>query len=717
MKRVLFTLFVLFTAMVCAQPKCSQETRAVVQCVANGHKIGSDALPSGYGVAHTGNGMIGVLAVVDNLSYSREQLEGMGIMVGAKVGDIVSLRMPLSLLPALEQVACVKRYEVARPVTPQMDHTRIDTRTDSVHQGLGLPAPFDGSGVLIGITDWGFDYTHPNINSKQEKRVIRAWDHFRTSGPPPDGFGYGTEIVGYDSLVAKQCDTFGLYGYGTHGTHVAGIAAGRGLSGRYVGQAPKAQMLLGSWFLDEAAWIDQVQWMYNVSKQERKRLVINSSWGMYSLGTMDGNSILSRAINSYSDSGVVFVTSGGNNGDAKFHIEHTFGEGDTLASIATYYAAGVGQVLIYWGEPGQDFRVGFGISRDGELVRSPLYATADNITYLDSFIMVGADTVRYRLTTEHAHPDAGRPHALLHVSKLSNARLHMQAVADSGVHLHVWNVCDVENHAGNTGNDFENGGFYGYKNGDKYYGVGEPAVADKCISVAAHVGDRWRNDTTYQAGNLTGFSSWGPTLSGRPKPEISAPGSAVVSSISSFYPSGVYEPVAETFVGRHPYTWAAMSGTSMSSPAVTGIVALMLQANPNLSVDTIRAILFRTARNDERTGPLHERDSVSIRWGYGKADALRAVAAAYDRLDIKEATLQPLPMTVWPNPATGYVNVELWTSRTAELSLYDMMGRCVRRATVAERGTLNTQDLRQGIYILKASADGRTATRKVAIGK
>ena len=713
MKRLLFTLLVLFTATVCAQPRSSQETRAVVQSVARGVQKGSDIMLSRYGISR--DGYVGVLAVVDTMAYDRAELEQAGIMVGAKVGDVLSLRMPVALLPRLDKTGWIRHYEVARPVTPLLDRTRMDTRTDSVHQGIGLAAPFDGSGVLIGITDWGFDYTHPNINSRQEKRVLRAWDQFRTAGPPPAGFSYGTEIIGYDSLVAKQCDTYGLYGYGTHGTHVAGIAAGRGLNGHYAGQAPKANLLFGSWFLDEASWIDQVQWMFNVSKQERKRLVINSSWGMYRLGTMDGQSILSRAINSYSDSGVVFVTSGGNNGDAKFHIEQTFGTDDTLGSIATYYVNGIGQVLTYWGDPGQDFSVGFCMSRDGRIYRSPLYATAADITYMDSMMLVDGDTVRYNLTTEHANPYNNRPHAILTVYKLYNTKLHMLAVADSGTHLHVWNVCEVENHAGNTGNDFENGGFEGYRTGDKYFGVGEPAVADKCISVAAHIADRWRNDTTYMTGGLTSFSSWGPTLSGKPKPEVSAPGSAVVSSISSFYSSGAYEPVVQTFVGGRPYIWASMSGTSMSSPAVSGIVALMLQANPNLTVDTIRAILFRTARNDDRTGPLHERDSVSICWGYGKVDALRAVAAAYDLLDINTATRQPLPMSVWPNPASGYVNIELWTHRIAEVSLYDMAGRCLRTATVAGRGTLSTQGLQRGVYILKASADGRIATSKVVV--
>ena len=102
--------------------------------------------------------------------------------------------------------------------------------------------------------------------------------------------------------------------------------------------------------------------MKNVAKEQGKRLVVNNSWGMYPLGPIDGTSLASQAINNLSDSGIVFVTSGGNCGDDLFHISRTFTAStpDTLRTIATYYDyQEIGEAITLWGEPGNHFDMSF----------------------------------------------------------------------------------------------------------------------------------------------------------------------------------------------------------------------------------------------------------------------------------------------------------------------------------------------------------------------
>jgi serine protease AprX len=103
------------------------------------------------------------------------------------------------------------------------------------------------------------------------------------------------------------------------------------------------------------------------------------------------------------------------------------------------------------------------------------------------------------------------------------------------------------------------------------------------------------------------FSSRGPTYctpdgSAAIKPDIAAPGVSVRSS----YPGGGY---------------ASLSGTSMASPHVNGVIALIREANPNLGVDQIKQIIYDTAYD---LGPLGEDNS----YGWGMIDAYEAVMMA-----------------------------------------------------------------------------------------
>jgi uncharacterized repeat protein (TIGR01451 family) len=99
------------------------------------------------------------------------------------------------------------------------------------------------------------------------------------------------------------------------------------------------------------------------------------------------------------------------------------------------------------------------------------------------------------------------------------------------------------------------------------------------------------------------FSSRGPSPWGEVKPEVAAPGTQVRSSL----PGGTY---------------GVYNGTSMAAPHATGVVALMLQANPALTVDEIEAILTSTALPLSTNRP--NNDS-----GWGRIDAYRAAAVAF----------------------------------------------------------------------------------------
>ena len=657
------------------------------------------------------NNEIRLIAKV-NAQFDSQKLKAQGITVGAQAGNIVTLRLAPEKVALLDGNADILQYSIAEPVAPTLNHTRYDTRTDSVQAGLGLPQAYTGEGVLIGITDWGFDYTHPNFNNngQSNRRLLRAWDQFRLAGPAPAGFDYGTVIDNRHDLLQAQCDTFGLYGYATHGTHVAGIAAGRGIDGNYIGQAPYANLVFASFRLNSASWLDAVAWMKDVAREEGKRLVINSSWGMYTLGTIDGTSLVSQAINNLSDSGIVFVTSGGNNGNDNFHISKTFvpGTPDTLRSMAKYYGnREIGQGIIMWGEPGKSFEASFAMVHGSDSVCFRWVNTANGSFYLDSVLWNGDDSLAFDITVEQANPFNNRPHILLNVAKNSNYEIHIAATGQEGT-LHVWNMTNLANGAGNMGAEFTRGRSLAYTAGDNDYGIGEPACAENCISIAAHYADIQRSNNTINYGTLTSFSSRGPVIDGRRKPDISAPGAGVVSSLNSFT-TEVYTTVMTYTYASRQYKWAKMSGTSMSCPAVTGIVALMLEANPDLSPRQVREILCSTARNDEMTGPLHERDSMSDGWGWGKADALAAVNEALAHVDIRNADEKwfAKSLQVYPNPAASSITILTGSHTPENVTIYSIDGRSVMTQEVVMEGKMDVSRLPHGVYIVKCGA--RTA--------
>ena len=256
-------------------------------------------------------------------NFDKNELASAGVLVGARIGDVVSIKYPLVDLIKVKDNIHFSLVQIAGKIKPLLNKVPGDVRADSVWSGYGLPQGYTGKDVLIGVTDWGFDYSSPMYYDTllQNSRILAAWDQFKTSGPSPANYAYGTEYDTPTELALAQADTANIYSYATHGSHVAGIAGGSGAGTEYRGMAFESEFLMTTFLVDESAVLDAWEWMYQKSLDENKRLVINMSWGLYHMNAIDGTSLLSQALDNYSALGVVFVSSAGNNGDVNFHLK------------------------------------------------------------------------------------------------------------------------------------------------------------------------------------------------------------------------------------------------------------------------------------------------------------------------------------------------------------------------------------------------------------
>ncbi len=454
-----------------------------------------------------------------------------------------NLRAILSL-SALKKIGSAERNS----------HAMNNTASQLIGASMTWESGYTGKGVKVGVLDSGIDTTFAGTDLPA---VFQKKD-----------YSY------YPNLDNDVSNT--VTG---HGTHVAGTVLGRGVlsqghshanngRGAFKGMAPAADLVFLKIGQDEdavaedpqtIAAIDAAVNIYHVN-------VLSMSYGGWD-DYHDGSGALDQKVDWAFNQGVPFFLSAGNAGDDKKHWMGTVAANSQSDLIEVKVSA-----------PGSDTTMlRFNMVWADGTKRNNL-----TIKYFDSAKQPLSD-VTILPVTESPRGTESR-YSWYNKSLKAAGTWYLQVINNSSesqvVHIYEdWNNQRI-------GTDHVS-----FTNPETAYTIGSPSSADHAFSVGAYVSrNSWTSSTgsdrwwglTYMENVIADFSSRGPTLDQRTKPDITAPGHVLISlRDKKIYPTAGNSTIDNDGKSGGEANYYQMRGTSMACPVAAGAAALFLEKYPS----------------------------------------------------------------------------------------------------------------------------------------
>ncbi|MBD5235761.1 MAG: S8 family serine peptidase [Barnesiella sp.] len=665
------------------------------------------------------------------LGFNTNRLNIDGVTVQSVFGKVATALATPDAIEAIADIEGVTYVQMASEVKLLNDWARRDTKVDNVHKNIGntLPQGYTGKGVVVGIIDTGVEYGHRAFYSSdgKELRIRRAWQQNTMFGNAPEGYTYGKELTTPEEMLTEACDSRSQY----HGSHTMGTAAGGGdLNTVYTGVAPDADIVFVSFKSDDNTCIaDGIKYIFDYADEVGLPCVINMSLGSHH-GPHDGTSYLDQVIDELTGPGRIVVGAVGNEGEARMHASKTFTDTDRTMKTMLTLNADAGHRLHYvdiWGTPGSNLKLNMGVfnSLKGQtLDLSKVVDTSDPdqhvvayFTYIDE---VGVDMDAYIYSD--INPENNCPHIYVQaqVGDLGQGRMPGIIIeGDPGATVNMWNEGQ---------NEFSSSGRAGFTNGDQNSTVGEiGGTAKRIITVGSYdsrdtvqIQQYWGISMSessllpYEQHKHSVFSSYGPTADGRTVPHVLAPGMPVISALNRYaLPTDEIDNYMSSFstdASGRKYYYIYSMGTSMSAPHVTGTIALMLQANPELTPEQARDIIQASADTNDYMGTLPNNT-----YGAGRLNALKCVQGAVEALGtngVADVPVDDNATQVWAHK--GSINV-VTPAVGATLRLYSLTGALLTELTLESAATVIDASRWSGIVIAEVSGQSTRSTFKLAL--
>jgi carboxypeptidase C (cathepsin A)/subtilisin family serine protease len=470
-----------------------------------------------------------------------------------------------------------------------------------------------GRGVVIGVVDWGFDFAHPDFRNKDgSSRILAMWDQRGSKLPnSPQPFGYGV-VHDRDAInrALKQKDPYAALGYhpadadpgfGCHATHVLSIAAGSGAEDRPTGIAPEADLVCvhnAPWdelntgrLGDSVTLLEAIDFISRIAVD--RPWVINLSMGRHG-EQHDGSTLIEQGLDAAirSSPGHAVCLSAGNYFDKRIHASGQLRPTQERTIVWEIVENNpTNNQLEFW-YSWQDKFVVTVKSPDGSI--SGRAGVGERSKFLVGGKEVG--NVYHR----GQEPNNLDNHITIYLYKDAPAGEWEVTIAGEDVidgRYHAWIERDVSCPRCQSRLRPEDA--------DPRTTTGTICNGRRTLAVGAYS----KHDPEMR---LAHFSSVGPTRDGRLKPDLCAPGVAVLAARSA--PREPQDPLP---------LLTRMSGTSMAAPHVTGTIALMFQAAPRrLRIEETHNLLLQSARK------VSVPEDIPERIGIGFLDIEAAVEAA-----------------------------------------------------------------------------------------
>lgn len=561
--------------------------------------------------------------------------ESVGIIVLNSRADMVLALVPESVLSSAPRRAGITRASAAPAARRYLDKAIAVTHVADVHKGLtDGTLPYDGSGVIVGLSDIGFDPGHATFDG----RIAAISNYVETEG------------IVTGTLTGSAVSSFGTDNPAEyHATHVAGILGGDGDGSPYTGVATGSTIFCSTSQLSDVGILAGVEDIIAYAREQGQPAVINLSVGS-TIGPHDGTDAFTRYLDMCAAE-VPILLSAGNDGITPVNVSHTFSEAQpaVTAMISDRIDWSYMRLTGYCDMWASDSRaVDITIKVYDADLGSFVYTTAitDEKPAIDTKTDVAlAQYFAGRIATaSEINPDNDRYNTLMYIDMRATAH------RASGPWARYYLCVEMRGQPGSRVDFTADGGGLGLEalggmsgmvtSGDSHLSISSMACGHNTITVGASATRdtaslldgstiSWQNQV--KAGAMASFSSYGPTFDGRTLPHFSAPGAFIVSAVSSHYVEkygAANLPLIDQ--GSTPGNYfIGECGTSMASPHAAGVFALWLQADPTLTPAELLEIATSTAS-------VNGVDLADPRTGAGQIDAAAGLKAVLDNLGITD---------------------------------------------------------------------------------